>query len=86
MPVGMPAPGFLLPGDYLLEADGTIVDRASGLRLASVRPASADGVGARLLKSYPRGGKIALTSSWHIAADIDDRWITIGTVTPEEWF
>jgi hypothetical protein len=84
--IGMPASGFLLPGDFLLEPDGTILDRSSGSTLASVRPESAKRVGARLLDVYPEGGKIALTSSWHIAADIDDRWTTIGTVTQHEWF
>ena len=83
---GDPAPGFLLPGGYLLEADGGIVERSSGVYLQSIHPESARDLGRRLLASCPRGGKIALTSTWHLAADIDDRWATIGNVTPDEWF
>jgi hypothetical protein len=84
--IGSPAPGFLLPGRYLLEPTGTIVERSSRTTLASRRPETAAEVGERLLQGYPGGGKVALTSTMHVAADIDDRWTTIGRVTPEEWF
>jgi hypothetical protein len=84
--IGEPAPGFLLPGSYLLKQDGTIVDRSSGRPLAEVRPDDAQLVGERLLNAYPSGGKIALTSTNHVVADIDDRWTTIGSVTVGEWF
>jgi hypothetical protein len=83
--VGDPAPGFFLPGSFELRPDGTIVDRASGVTLEDVRPDVARQVGERLLASYA-GGKIALTSTGHIAADIDDRWTTIGRVSRDEWF
>jgi len=84
--IGGPAPGFLLPGNYLLRENGTIVDRTSGTTLASRRPETATTVGRRLLETYPGGGKIALTSTGHVAANINDRWTTIGRVNEDEWF
>jgi hypothetical protein len=83
--IGDPAPGFLLPGSYELRPDGTIVDRLTRVTLTAVRPDVAKSVGERLLAAY-EGGKIALTSTGHIAADIDDRWTTIGRVSRDEWF
>jgi hypothetical protein len=84
--IGDPAPGFLLPGSFELGGDGTIIDRSTGLRLEEVRKDVARQVGKRLLAAYPDGGKIALTSTGHVAADINDRWTAIGSVTPNEWF
>jgi hypothetical protein len=84
--IGDPAPGFLLPGSFELRADGAIIDRSTGSRLDEVRGDVARSVGQRLLANYPGGGKIALTTTGHVAADIDDRWTTIGSVTADEWF
>jgi hypothetical protein len=84
--IGDPAPGFLLPGSFELRADGTITDRSTGSTLEEVRGDLARHVGERLLANYAGGGKIALTSTGHVAADINDRWTTIGHVTTDEWF
>jgi hypothetical protein len=83
--VGDPVPGFLLPGSFELRVDGTIIDRTSCTELADVRPERASDVGQRLLENYA-GGKIAVTSTGHVAADIEDRWTMIGRVSRDEWF
>jgi hypothetical protein len=55
--IGGPAPGFLLPGNYLLRENGTIVDRTSGTTLASRRPPTNFKISNRCGSS---GGKSAL--------------------------
>ncbi len=77
---------ILAPQSYVLQLNGEVRDRATGVLLSAFRPDFGHKVGVFLLARKPNGGRIRITSSGDLVAYFDDHWGYLARIPSEYWF
>ena len=71
---------------YVLQLNGEVRDRTTGVILSDIRPDFGHKVGVFLLVRKPNGGRIRMTVSGALVAYFEDHWGYLARIPPEYWF